>query len=87
MASSAFFRKKIFIFVFYLVASSQTPVQSVALLSDSGHRTPVNQTFRPGNETQKLRRTTAYLKKVNKPAVKTIQAFSFVFGDFIMCED
>ncbi|XP_031287706.1 uncharacterized protein LOC116146455 [Pistacia vera] len=86
MASSTFLRNKLSLlsfFVFFLVASSSlSPVQSVSTLSDSGHRIPANQTFRPSKETLKLRRITAYLKKVNKPAVKTIQSPD---GDVIDC--
>lgn len=68
------------IFVFSLfVVSSLSPVMSISIpiVSDSGHRTPANQTFRPGKHMQKLKRVNAYLRKVNKPAVKTIQVFFF----------
>ncbi|KAL2936128.1 hypothetical protein RDABS01_019246 [Bienertia sinuspersici] len=40
---------------------------------------PSNQTFRPQKELHKLRRIRAHLEKINKPAVKTIQACSFAF--------
>lgn len=63
----------------FLVASSLfTPALSHPIVSDSGRRlSPANQTFRPGSELNKLRVVQSYLKKINKPAVKTIQAFSF----------
>ncbi|XP_074316248.1 protein neprosin-like [Silene latifolia] len=41
-----------------------------------------NQTFRPRNELHKLRNIRAYLKKINKPAVKTIQSPD---GDVLDC--
>lgn len=61
---------------FLLVASSLGPVMSLPFPSDSGHRQmEANHTsFKPAKEIQKLRRINAYLKKINKPAVKTIQA-------------
>lgn len=40
------------------------------------HPLKANQTFRAGEEVLKLRRIRTHLKKINKPAVKTIQAFS-----------
>lgn len=55
-----------------------TPV--VAL--ESGDQNPVNQTFRPRHETLKLERARAYLRKINKPSVKTIQSPD---GDVIQC--
>jgi hypothetical protein len=60
---------------FLLVASLLSPVLSTATVSDSGHSLPANQTFHPGSELHKLRRVRAYLRKINKPAVKTIQAY------------
>lgn len=70
---------------FLLVVSSLSPVMSISIpiVSDSGHRTPANQTFRPVKHMQKLKRVNAYLKKINKPAVKTIQVFFFFF--FCLC--
>ena len=64
-----------FFVAFLLVfASSVSPVLSLpAPLSDSGNRLLTNQTFRPSKEVLRLKRANAYLKKINKPAVKTIQ--------------
>ncbi|KAH8486905.1 hypothetical protein Peur_069705 [Populus x canadensis] len=73
------------IFVAFLLvfASSVSPVlSSPALVSDSGSRLLANQTFRPSKEVLRLRRANAYLKKINKPAVKTIQSPD---GDVIHC--
>ncbi|XP_021292470.1 uncharacterized protein LOC110422779 [Herrania umbratica] len=67
---------------FLVVASSLGPVLSSPLVSDSGHRQLANHTLRPAKEIQKLRRINAYLKKINKPAVKTIQSPD---GDVIYC--
>ncbi|KAK9684762.1 hypothetical protein RND81_10G230300 [Saponaria officinalis] len=43
---------------------------------------PRNETFRPQYELQKLRRIRAYLRRINKPAVKTIQSPD---GDVLDC--
>ncbi|KAL9227467.1 hypothetical protein vseg_003151 [Gypsophila vaccaria] len=43
---------------------------------------PRNETFRPQHELHKLRRIRAYLKRINKPAVKTIQSPD---GDVLDC--
>ncbi|XWS50913.1 hypothetical protein CRYUN_Cryun12cG0131400 [Craigia yunnanensis] len=67
---------------FLVVASSLGPVLCLPLLSDSGHQKMANHTFKPAKEIQKLRRINAYLKKINKPAVKTIQSPD---GDVIDC--
>ncbi|EOY20817.1 Uncharacterized protein TCM_012159 isoform 3 [Theobroma cacao] len=67
---------------FLVVASSLGPVLSSPLVSDSGHRKLANHTLRPAKEIQKLRRINAYLKKISKPAVKTIQSPD---GDVIDC--
>ncbi|KAH7550495.1 hypothetical protein JRO89_XS13G0202600 [Xanthoceras sorbifolium] len=79
-----------FFVVFLFVATLLSPVLSLPTVSDSGHPKPENQTFRPRKEILKLKRISAYLRKINKPAVKTIQAFSFVSnvspdGDLIDC--
>lgn len=67
------------IFVFFLlVSSSVCPVYS----SESGSFNAKNQTFRPGEELQKLEIIRETLKKINKPAVKTIQSPD---GDIIDC--
>ncbi|CAA3011026.1 uncharacterized protein LOC111385019 [Olea europaea var. sylvestris] len=65
----------LFIFVAFLC----TPVLSNPLLSDASNR---NQTLRPRHELNKLKRIRNYLKKINKPAVKTIQSPD---GDLIDC--
>ncbi|KAG5536939.1 hypothetical protein RHGRI_024389 [Rhododendron griersonianum] len=56
------------LFAFLLLVSSLGAVHSLPIASDSGHRSPENQTFRPQTELQKLRRVKAYLRKINKPA-------------------
>ncbi|XP_057949079.1 protein neprosin-like [Malania oleifera] len=60
---------------FLLVASSVCPVLSSDQL-------PANQTMRPREELEKLKIIKARLKKINKPAVKTIQSPD---GDLIDC--
>ncbi|KAF5730870.1 hypothetical protein HS088_TW19G00472 [Tripterygium wilfordii] len=70
-------------FLFVVASSSISPVVlSLPTSSDSGDRVPVNQTFRPGKELQRIKRVHALLKKINKPAVKTIQSPD---GDVIDC--
>lgn len=71
MASSSF----IPIFVTFLVLVS-------SVIESRAEEQPLraNQTFRPGEELQKLRRIKARLRKINRPSVKTIQAFSFSFS-------
>lgn len=64
---------------FLLVASLLSPVLSLPIVSDSGLSPPANQTFHPGKELHRLKRVRTYLRKINKPAVKTIQAYNFVF--------
>ncbi|KAA3459688.1 carboxyl-terminal peptidase [Gossypium australe] len=65
----------IHIFVAFLVVSTSLgPVFSLQSVPDSGHRQLQNCTLNPHKDIQKLRRVQAYLKKINKPAVKTIQA-------------
>ncbi|KAJ9708847.1 hypothetical protein PVL29_000717 [Vitis rotundifolia] len=61
---------------FLLVASSVCPVHS------SETDRPANQTFRPGEELEKLKIIRDHLLKINKPAVKTIQSPD---GDLIDC--
>ncbi|GMI96897.1 hypothetical protein HRI_003359000 [Hibiscus trionum] len=66
-------------FVFFLFVSySFCHVHS----SETGGIDPKNQTFRPGDELQKLRVIRERLNKMNKPAVKTIQSPD---GDIIDC--
>ncbi|KAL3835222.1 hypothetical protein ACJIZ3_009958 [Penstemon smallii] len=60
-----------FVAFFIFVASSSASV----VLSN-------NQTFRPHEELQKLKRIRSYLRKINKPAVKTIKSS---YGDLIDC--
>ncbi|KAL4280868.1 hypothetical protein GQ457_03G008290 [Hibiscus cannabinus] len=67
------------VFVFFLVVSSSfCPVRS----SETGGLNPKNQTFRPGDELQKLKIIRERLNETNKPAVKTIQSPD---GDIIDC--
>ncbi|XP_021889046.1 uncharacterized protein LOC110808029 [Carica papaya] len=69
--------------LFLLFLSFISPVFSLQHLSEtSGHRFPANQTFRPAKELLKLKRVNAFLRKINKPAVKTIQSPD---GDIIDC--
>ncbi|KAI5352285.1 PREDICTED: carboxyl-terminal [Prunus dulcis] len=64
---------------FLLVASSICPVAHASKIS----RDPTaNQTFNPEQELKKLKIIRARLKKINKPAVKTIQSPD---GDLIDC--
>lgn len=59
------------ILVFFLIVSSSVP-QSHASESSDFHAN--NQTLRPEKELQKLKFIKARLRKINRPAVKTIQA-------------
>lgn len=54
----------------FLISSVIVP--AAVAVSDS--RLPVNQTFRAAEQLRRLKRVNAHLKKINKPAVKTIQA-------------
>ncbi|CAI9754640.1 unnamed protein product [Fraxinus pennsylvanica] len=65
--------------LFIFVAFVCTPVMSNPVLSDSSSS---NQTLWPRLDLQKLNRIRNYLKKINKPAVKTIQSPD---GDLIDC--
>ncbi|PKI37923.1 hypothetical protein CRG98_041698, partial [Punica granatum] len=56
-------------------------VVSPTAAAPDGHL-PVNQTFRPAEQLRRLKRVNAHLKKINKPAVKTIQSPD---GDLIDC--
>ena len=63
------------IFVFFLlVSSSICPVYS----SETGNLHANNQTFQSKEELQKLKIIRERLKKINKPAVKTIQAINLI---------
>ncbi|KAL5538354.1 hypothetical protein UlMin_044533 [Ulmus minor] len=69
--------------VFLLVSIFfSAPAFSLAIGSDSGHQLQANQSFKPSQELSKLKRVRAYLKSINKPAVKTIQSPD---GDVIDC--
>jgi hypothetical protein len=70
--------------VFLLVVSFLSPVLSLSIVSDSGHSLPANQTLHPAAQLHKLKRVTAYLTKINKPAVKTIQANIYTFVYFMV---
>ncbi|CAI9787323.1 unnamed protein product [Fraxinus pennsylvanica] len=78
-SSSSFKSNRTIPILFIFVTFLSTPVLSNPLLSDSSSR---NQTLRPRHELQKLKRIRTYLKKINKPAVKTIQSPD---GDLIDC--
>ncbi|KAL0341454.1 UNVERIFIED_CONTAM: hypothetical protein Scaly_1808000 [Sesamum calycinum] len=73
-----------FVSFLLILSSSTTPVCSKPLVSTDGSssRLPANQTFRPHHELHKLKRIRSYLRKINKPAVKTIQSPD---GDIIDC--
>lgn len=74
-SSSAFPVIPILVVWFLLVSSS------VARPAHSSETTGIraeNQTFRPGEELQKLKYIRARLGKINKPPVKTIQALQFI---------
>lgn len=60
------------IFVSFLLASS---FLSLVQSSETETDRPANQTFRPGEELDKLKMIRDHLQKINKPAVKTIQVF------------
>ncbi|RVX04450.1 hypothetical protein CK203_018524 [Vitis vinifera] len=65
------------IFVSFLLVAS-----SVCSVHSSETDRPANQTFRPGEELEKLKIIRDHLLKINKPAVKTIQSPD---GDLIDC--
>ncbi|XP_059643613.1 protein neprosin-like [Cornus florida] len=69
----------IFVVFLLVVSSLVSPVLSDSIVSDSGQR---NQTFRPRPELDKLETIRDFLRKINKPAVKTIQSPD---GDLIDC--
>ncbi|XP_077244235.1 protein neprosin-like [Tasmannia lanceolata] len=68
------------IYVGFLLIASISPVLSIS--TQSSNRFPANQTFRPGEELQKLKWIRAQLRKINKPHIKTIQSPD---GDLIDC--
>ena len=63
----------VFVCFLLVVSSKICPVSS----SETGSRHATNQTFRPQEELRKLKIIREHLEKINKPAVKTIQAFYF----------
>ncbi|KAI5417052.1 uncharacterized protein LOC127073953 [Lathyrus oleraceus] len=72
-----------------LFFTSISPILSHPILSNStssqqliSHNSNVNQTLRPDVALHKLKRIRAHLKKINKPAVKTIKSPD---GDLIDC--
>ncbi|KAL4320128.1 hypothetical protein GQ457_18G022090 [Hibiscus cannabinus] len=68
------------IFVFFLLASS--PIRAARSSSETNNPHAKNQTFRPEQELQKLKIVRERLRKINKPALKTIQSPD---GDIIDC--
>ncbi|XP_052205089.1 uncharacterized protein LOC127809945 [Diospyros lotus] len=64
--------------LFLLVSSSIFPAHS----SESRSYSRPNETFRPGEELQRLKMIRTHLLKINKPAIKTIQSPD---GDLIDC--
>lgn len=62
----------IFVFFLLVVSSSICPVYSSE--TETGNLHAKNQTFRPVEELTKLKIIRERLNKINKPAVKTIQA-------------
>lgn len=58
--------------VFFLIVSSSVSQSHASSESSDFHAT--NQTLRPEKELQKLKFIKSRLRKINKPAVKTIQA-------------
>ena len=70
----------VFVSLLLLLLTSTTPALSHhSIVSDSSHPLKTNQTYKAGSELLKLRRIRTHLKKINKPAVKTIQACIFLF--------
>lgn len=64
----------------YLLVSSL----SLPTATASGLPFPANQTFRPRQELQRINRIRSYLRKINKPSVKTIQAYFKLLLFFLM---
>ena len=74
MASSYFNISPIIsIFVFFLFFTSSVCPALSSTGSEEYHQK--NQTFRPGKQLRKLKAIRAHLMKINKPSLKTIQAF------------
>lgn len=71
----------VFVSLLLLLLTSTTPALSHhSIVSDSIHPSKTNQTYKAGSELLKLRRIRTHLMKINKPAVKTIQACIFLFS-------
>lgn len=72
-------------FVFFLFFSITSICPVMSLESDNTHQ--ANQTFRPGEELNKLKNIRAHLMKINKPSLKTIRVnflfFYFFIKDFL----
>ncbi|KAD5317211.1 hypothetical protein E3N88_17157 [Mikania micrantha] len=66
-------------FVFFLLFFTVFPAISTAEFDDFRR---LNQTFRPGEESKKMRLIRTHLMKINKPSVKTIQSPD---GDIMDC--
>jgi hypothetical protein len=66
----------VFVSLLLLLTSTTSVLSHHTIVSDSSHPIKTNQTFKAGSELLKLRRIRTHLKKINKPAVKTIQACS-----------
>ncbi|XP_004508889.1 protein neprosin-like [Cicer arietinum] len=65
-----------------LFLTSISPILSHTIVSDSHSHPNANQTFRPSVALHKLKRIRTHLKKINKPAIKTIKSPD---GDLIDC--
>nr|GMD13328.1 uncharacterized protein LOC107814626 [Ipomoea batatas] len=65
----------VFVCFLFFIIFSVSPVGAL----ETGQ---ANQTFRPGDELQKMKTVRAHLMKINKPAIKTIQSPD---GDIIDC--
>ncbi|MCL7036387.1 hypothetical protein MKW94_021042, partial [Papaver nudicaule] len=69
------------IFVSFLLLVFSSTIPAIVLAETHDHHKN-NQTFRPLEELQKLKAIQAHLRKVNKPAIKTIESPD---GDLIDC--
>ncbi|KAJ4843803.1 hypothetical protein Tsubulata_009990 [Turnera subulata] len=78
--SAPFIMSNIFVYFLLVVSSSFCPAYSLETGVINSHAS--NQTFKPQEELQKLKMIREHLKKINKPAVKTIQSPD---GDLIDC--
>lgn len=82
-ASSSKISPIIPIFVcFLLVSTLVCPAHSSQPSEDRAGA--ANRTFRPEEELQKLKVIRSRLRKINKPAVKTIQAFEFIYYNTVL---